>query len=157
MKPVHTVVRWAVYAPVSDSHAIPTNRQAVSIKLALFPPAHYNFVFPENLSTISEIESKRIYYGPRASLLLKCRLDEFVKDFGPPMPEVDVDGHSVEGFTSLSGLLAGRENKTVESVVTQSGPVTRSQAGSGPGSFLSVTLGAYVFASASLNESKFVQ
>ncbi len=139
----------------SSDTIIPTHLPKSSVKFALLPPAYYGLVSPEIISNISDISSKKVYYGPRASLLLTCRLDEFVNDFGFPMPEVDVDIHGVEDVSSIQGFIAWGENQG--STVTSSrplGPVTRSQSVSPPVNPCDISSETQVFASATLDSRK---
>ncbi len=156
LKPVHSVVRCAAYVPSTSDNVFPTHPPKSSVKFALLPPAYYGLMSPVILSTISEIDSKRPFYGPRASLLLTCRLDEFLNDFGFPMPEVDVDIHGVENVSSINGVIAWGENQEdAANSLRSSGPVTRSQSMSPPSSSFAITPETQVFASASLDNRKF--
>ena len=86
------------------------------MKFALLPPAYYGLVSPEILSTVKEIDSKTLYYGLRASLMLTCRLDEFGNDFGFPMREVDVDIDSWNMFRLLMASSHGARLNEVLSI-----------------------------------------
>ena len=59
--------------------------------------------------------------------MLTCKLDEFVNDFGFPMPEVDVDLQGIDDISSVSGVISWGDTRVVsEGADSSPGPVTRS-------------------------------
>ena len=86
-----------------------------------------------------------------------CRLDEFVNDFGFPMPKVDVEIHGVDDISLIDGVIAWGENKTVTRDADSSpGPVTRSQSSSPPISVVTPVPETRVRASASFDQCEFL-
>ncbi len=73
LKPVRDVVLCASYSPgrptrlttVSNSES----SQSLLVTFALLHPSFYHLVSPDILSAIEDLESKRLYYGPVASLV----------------------------------------------------------------------------------------
>ncbi len=120
----------------------------------MLPPAYYGLVSPEILSTIKDIDAKRLYYGPKASLLLTCRLDEFVNDLGFPMPEVDVELQGIDDISSVTGVISWGDTRVIsEGVGASPGPITRSQSVSTVSSLSPSANDTQVYASASLDRS----
>ncbi len=60
LRPIHTVVKCAAYKQSLTGKPISSLRQGVSVKFALLSPAYYGLVSPEILSTIKDIDSKRL-------------------------------------------------------------------------------------------------
>ncbi len=131
LKPVRDVVLCASYSPgrptglsASSSSDAP---QSCFVKFALLHPSFYHLVSPDILSTIEDLDLKRLFYGPVASLIFICKRDELVNDFGFPVPEIEAELRGVSDVSLLKGVLSwgGDSTSTMSDIV--SGPLTRSK------------------------------
>ena len=72
------------------------------------------------------MHNKRIYYGPRASLIFSCGKDEFLSDSGFPLPEIEIEIGGGTDASQLAGLLSWDNGIADYSQVSVVGPITRS-------------------------------
>ncbi len=100
---------------------------SVHANLALLHPSFYHLVSDDILSSITDLASKRLYYGPVASLVFSCRADELVNELGFPVPEIEVELKGFSDVSSLRGELSWGEDPAVASEDASAGPATRSQ------------------------------
>ena len=77
------------------------------MKLASLPPSYYHLVSSEILQKVPNLENRRIYYSPHASLISSCGIEDFLTESGFPLPEIDVEAGGNTDVTQSSGLLTG--------------------------------------------------
>ncbi len=97
------------------------------VKLASLPPSYYHLASSEILEKVPNLESRWIYYGPQASLIFSCGRDYFFTESGFPLPEIDLEVGGNKDITQLSGLLSCDNGEADSSLMSVSGPVTRSR------------------------------
>ena len=100
---------------------------SVFANFALLHPSFYHLVSPDILSSIVDLDSKRLYYGPVASLVISCHKDDLVNDFGFPMPEVEVELKGMTDITALRGVLEWGKDPMTDADGDSAGPQTRSR------------------------------
>ncbi len=131
LKPSSDVVYCASYSPGKPTglSVTPAGDPSSSFfaQFALLHPSFYHLVSPDILSSIADLDSKRIYYGPVASLVVTCQRDDLVNDFGLPMPEVEVELKGITDVTALRGVLAWDKDPVVETGGDSAGRQTRSR------------------------------
>ncbi len=131
LKPVKDIVLCASYSPGRPTSlaVTPTSGSTPSViaNLPLLHPSFYHLVSADILSSITDLDTKRLYYGPVASLVFTCRSDELVNGFGFPVPEIEVELKGVSDVSSLRGELSWGEDPAVAPEGENAGPATRSQ------------------------------
>ncbi len=131
LKPVKDIVLCASYSPGRPTGlaVTPTGGATPSVyaTFALLHPSFYHLVSDDILSSISDLATKRLYYGPVASLVFSCRVDELVNEVGYPVPEIEVELKGVSDVSSLRGELSWGEDPAVVQGGENTGPATRSQ------------------------------
>ena len=130
LKPHSPTLVHHVYSP--SASAIPPGYSVSSTtvskgKLASLHPSYYHLVSSEILDKIPDLDRRRIYHGPHASLIFSCSKDDFLTDSGFPMPELDIEVGCGTDASHLTGLLSWDNGVVDASQITVVGPVTRSQ------------------------------
>ena len=127
LKPRSPVVSHHSYSPSSQLSSSVSTMSFSKVKLASLHPSYFHLVSSEILSKVPDLEHKRIYYGPNASLIFSCGSNDFLTDEGFPLPEIDVEIGGGADISQLGGLLSWDNGNVDSSLMTVSGPVTRSR------------------------------
>ena len=131
LKPPQDVVYCASYSPGKPTGLTVTKADDSSSSLfaqfALLHPSFYHLVSSDILYSVADLDSKRLYYGPVASLVISCHKDDLFNDFGFPMPEVEVELKGITDVTALHGVLVWDKDPVIETEDYPSGPQTRSR------------------------------
>ena len=115
-------------SPVQSSSS--TTTAFTQVKLASLHPLYYHLVSSEILSKIPDLGKKRVYYGPHASLIFSCGSGDFLTESGFPLPEIHVEIRGNTDVSQLGGLLRWNDGVIDSSLMTVTGPVTRSHSAS---------------------------